>query len=136
MFSLAGDSWYSVSEKVESVAMNLPLNNVPRRAFLQQSAYGLVGFGHGFNARGQSHDHGKRGQSHCGGERQAANGDWVLGLFSGRFAHYAGNSGGGMGVADLDSLRASMFKRKDHRILRHTGFQNFVCIRPNSGDNT
>ena len=41
MFSLAGDSWYSVSEKVESVAMNLPLNNVPRRAFLQQSAYGL-----------------------------------------------------------------------------------------------
>jgi hypothetical protein len=41
-----------------------------------------------------------------------------------------------MGVADFDSLRTSMFTRKDHRILRHTGFQNFVCIRANSGDNT
>jgi hypothetical protein len=39
-------------------------------------------------------------------------------------------------VAGLDSLRDLMFRRKDDRILRHTGFQNFVCIRTDSGDNT
>src|SRR5580692_10211855 len=82
----------------------------------------MDGSSHGFNARRQSDDHGQRCQSYRGGECQAGNGNWFLGLFPCWFAHYAGDSGCGMGVADLDSLRA-------------TGFQNFVCIGPNSGDN-
>jgi hypothetical protein len=74
--------------------------------WVQQSAHGLVGSGHGFHACGQSDDHRERGQPHCGGERQAGDGDWFLGLFPGWLAHYARDSGCGMGMAGLDSLRA------------------------------
>src|SRR5208282_1548587 len=71
---------------------------------IQQSAYGVVGSGHGFHSGGKPDHHRKRGQSYRGGEREAGDGDWFLGLFSGWFADYAGDSFCRMGMAGVDAL--------------------------------